>query len=248
MGPVHYRFKINKHSETVDDFTWAGDSHITVRKTRHANNPTLSDADPLKRLTEVVEHFYSECLFYGIHRLDDYKRCYRGLQRMKARRSIFYEWHALYSYAVAGKLLLGSTEPFLLRQEGTSQAAGPAYFLENHSNVFLLPDWSGQLYGMIDGLYLQCAEMGCKLDRAAFEELFRAAFRKHMLSWIEFRGLADKFRKFPGLYVWGRKLFAFYRGKGNPEIPAKELRANKSLSQAIRFLSRSNISQLNPIG
>ena len=236
LGPAHYRFKIHKDVRSADEIVFADNARVSFVRLSLPADPALEDVDPLKRLLTVVEKFYGAYIYYGIHRSDDYKRINRGLQEMGVRRVMFVEWYTNYSYAVAGKMLLGRTEPFLLRQDGTSQVAGVILPGENHSSVFLFRDWSSHLYGMIDDLYLWCADMGCRLDRPAFEERFRAAFRSHMLSWMEFRGLADRFSGFPRFYALGRKLFALYRRQAPAAIFRKELQNNRPLRQLLHFL------------
>lgn len=243
LCPVHFRFRIHKHAESVDDLVDAGNARVTLTRVQHVGNPALEQRNPVTRLVEVVENFYSALIYYGIHRSDEYSRINQRLQEMAVQRFLFIEWYTIYSYAVAGKVVLSSTEPFLLRQEDTSQGASSTYSVENHANISLLRDWSAQLYGLIDDLYLQCLRAGGILDRAEFEDCFRSAFRKHMLSFVEFRGLAERLRRFPRLFAWGRRLFALYRGQKALIISRGQVRRNNSLRRALHFLGEYRCPQ-----
>ena len=237
LGPAHYRFKIHKDVRSADEIVFADNARVSFVRLSLPADPALEDVDPLKRLLTVVEKFYGGSIWYGIHRSDDYKRINHGLQVMGVRRLLFIEWYTIYSYAVAGKMVLGRTKPCLLRQDGTSQVAGAMLPEETHSSVFLSRDWSSHLYGMIDDLYLWCADMGYKLDPATFEERFRVEFRKYMLRYIEFRGLADRFATFPTLYALGRQLFSLYWEPKRRSMSYREIEKSQALRRAKDFLS-----------
>jgi glycosyltransferase domain-containing protein len=236
--PSQYRFRIHKDAESIDNLVCADNARIAFTRLGHVVNQALEDPSPLTRLFSVVEKFCSTFIYYGIHRADDYKRINHGLLEMRVKRFIFMEWYTSYVYAIAGKLILDHSKPYLVRQEDTSQCASSIYSVENHANIFLLRDWSGALYAMIDDLYRQCVAMGYEVDREIFEEHFREAFRKDMLSWMEFRGLANKFKKFPKLYAIGRKVFAFYRGNQYLKIADAELKRNQDLYRVYCFLKQ----------
>jgi len=236
LGPPHCWFKVRKAVKSLNELVCIGNDRVKFTRDRPMAVPVLEDADPLKRLLHVVERVYSPVIYYGIHRSDDYKRINHGAERIGFQRRVFREWHTLYSYAIAGTMMLGRTEPFMLRQEDTSQSASEIQPIENLANIYLLPDWSQQLYGMMDDLYLRCVEMGSRLERSTFDECFRDAYRKQMVSWLEFRGLADRFRKFPNLYALGRSCFALYCGTKSSAISRTELVRNQALHQAVQFL------------
>ncbi len=247
LGPGQYRFKIHKDPGSIDNLACADDAKITFRRLRYVLDQGLEDSDPLKRMLTVAEKFYSAFIYYGIHRTDDYQRINRRLQEMGTKRSVVIEWFTNNSYAIAGKLILDRSDPFLVRQDDTSQGATSTYSVENSANIFLLRDWSGQLYAMIDNLYEQYAAMGYELDSETFEECFRDAFRKHMLSGMEFRKLADKFRKFPKLYAMGRIVFGIYRGRGDRNISNAELKNNLDLYRVLCFLKQYKHPQSSSI-
>ena len=236
LGPPHYWFKVYKDVESLNDLVNAGNARIKFTRDKPLVNSVLEEADPVKRLLTVVEFVYSPLIYYGIHRSEDYKRINHGAQSLGFHRRVFREWYTLYVYAIAGKMILGRTEPYMLRQQDTSQSASEINPVENLSNIYLLPDWSEQLYGMMGDLYLKCEGRGCAIERSEFERCFRDAFRKQMVSWLEFRGLAERFRKFPNLYACGRWLFAMYRGDSASRISHRELEENPSLHQAENFL------------
>ena len=240
LGPAHYRFKIHKKVQSVDELVFADNGRSTFVRLAFAKDEALEDVDPISRLLAVAERFYAAAIWYGIHPTVTYKRICRGLQEMRAQRLLFIEWYTIYSFAIAGKIILGRTEPFLLRQDDTGMRSGATLPGENHSSTFLFRDWSSQLFAMIDDLYDWSAELGCELDRATFEENFRVEFRKHMLRKLEFRGLADKFTRFPKMYSLGRELFALYRGIKNRELSRREIGNIQSLSRARDFISTSD--------
>lgn len=244
--PSQYRFRIQKDAGSIDELVSADEASVAFTKLPHVVHPALEDDNPFKRLFSVVEKFRSTFIYYGIHRSDEYRRINSGLLEMGVKRFIFMEWYTSYVYAAAGKMILDRSKPFLVRQEDTSQCASSIYSVENHTNIFLLRDWSGSLYAIIDRLYQQCTEMGYEMDRDAFEEHFREAFRKDMLSWMEFRGLANKFKKFPKLYAMGRKAFALYRGNQYLKISDAEVRNNQDLYEAFSFLKQYKPPRSSP--
>lgn len=245
LGPIHYWFKVCKDAKSLNDLVCADDAPVKFMLDKPLVNPALEDADPLKRLWTVVENVYSPLIYYGIHRSEDYRRINHGARSLRFQRRVFREWHTLYVYAIAGKMVLGRMEPFMLRQQDTSQSASEINSVENLANIYLLPDWSEQLYGMIGDLHQRCVSEGCSIERAEFEECFRDAFRKQMVSWLQFRGLAERFRRFNTLYACGRWLFALYRGENVSKVSRSDLEANPSLHQAADFIREYRLPQPN---
>jgi glycosyltransferase domain-containing protein len=237
LGPVHYWFKVRKNAKSLSDLACAGSAAVEYTRDKPMVDALLEDGDPLTRLFRVVESVYSPLIYYGIHRAADYRRINHGALNLGFRRRVFREWHTLYVYALSGKMILGRADrPFMLRQHDTSQSATEINPVENLANIYLLPDWSEQLYSMMGDLFHMCEEMNYGIPRHEFEERFRGAFRKQMLSWLQFRDLADRFRRFPRLYACGRWLFAVYRGETASAISARDIHANPILHRAANFI------------
>jgi len=237
LGPVHYWFKIRKDVKSSSELVGAGSAAVEYTRDKPTADALLEAGDPLTRLFRVVESVYSPLIYYGIHRTADYRRINHGAVNLGFRRRVFREWYTLYVYALSGEMVLGRADrPFMLRQHDTSQSATEINPIENLANIYLLPDWSEQLYGMMGDLFNLCEEMGCSIPRHEFEERFRGAFRKQMLSWLQFRDLAERFRRFPKLYACGRWLFALYRGEAASAISPRELQANPLLQKAAHFI------------
>jgi len=237
LGPLHYWFKIRKTVNSSSELTYAGSAPVEFTRDKPMVDVLLEDADPLTRLFRVVESVYSPLIYYGIHRAEDYRRINHGALGLGFRRRVFREWYTLYVYAICGKMKLsGPQRPFMLRQHDTSQSATEINPIENLANIYLLPDWSEQLYGMIGSLFHLCEQMGCDIRRDEFEDRFRIAFKKQMLSWLQFRDLADRFRRFPRVYACGRWLFALYRGEQAAAVSAGDIAKNHSLHQAANFI------------
>jgi hypothetical protein len=237
LGPVHHWFKIRKSVNSVGELVGAGSAPVDFTRDKPVVDLSLEHTDPLTRLFKVVENVYSPFIYYGIHRAKDYRRINHGAIALDFRRRVFREWYTLYVYAVAGKMVLGRPErPFMLRQHDTSQSSSEINPIENLTNIYLLPDWSEQLYRMMGDLFQLCEQAGCGMQREEFEERFRVAFKKQMLSWLQFRDLAGRFQKFPRLYSWGRWLFAVYRGENASAVSPGELSKNDSLRRAAAFI------------
>jgi glycosyltransferase domain-containing protein len=237
LGPLHYWFKIRKSADSLEKLVCADSAPVQFTRDKPVIDLLLEDANPLTRLFRVVENVYSPLIYYGIHRAEDYRRINHGALGLGFQRRVFREWYTLYVYAISGKMILGRpVRPFMLRQHDTSQSATEINPIENLANIYLLPDWSQQLYGMMGNLFEMCDQMGCCIQRQEFEERFRSAFRKQMLSWLQFRDFADRFQRFPTLYAWGRWLFAVYRGENESPISSKQLKENDSLRRAMQFI------------
>lgn len=236
VGSPHLRVAFLKRAESLDDLVYPDGASARFTSVAPVRDPALRSDDPLVRCLATVRRFYTAEFYYALHRTEDWQRLASALTRMPLRHISFYEWFLTYGFAVAGISNVAAGETFIVRQESTSTSATAAYAVERYDRIFLTREWSQQLYAMIDTLYGEGRRVGMTASSDEFEDSFLAAFQEFLLSWLQFRGVANRLGHVAWLYSIGRALFAAYRRKRHARVPERRLMTHPDIPRLLAFL------------
>ncbi len=240
VASPHLRLTIHRPSICTDDLVYAGGYPLKIKRLPEIKDGDLLDGSARVRLRAMIKHFYSGSVYYAIHLTEHVQEIFRNLRDMDFSQLLFHEWYVLYSHAIRGKMYLDYSAPYLMRQENTSQTAVPTYETENHGIITLMPEWSESLYKMIDRLYEEISgneDVGTKQD---FYTFFRSSFVEHMTSFMEFRGVANKLRKFPRTFKLSRFIYRKMYKRADilrsPRLSKFAIKKNPALAKLTQFL------------
>ena len=150
----HYRFKILNDSTDVNSKLYLNGCDIKFEMIAPLEKNNFFKNSTITRLTESIKIFPSDYFYYAIHKTNNLRYSSELTAKKEMENFFFWERFLTSSVAVVGNINCDkSFEPFVVRQDETSNTAIYLPETERLSDLRYSQKWKIQLTNFIDGLY-----------------------------------------------------------------------------------------------
>ncbi|MDA8902787.1 TIGR00180 family glycosyltransferase [Porticoccaceae bacterium] len=233
----HYRFKILNDSKDVDSKLYLNGFDIKFEILAPLKNNNFFKNSSITRLAESIKIFPSDYFYYAVHKTNNLRYSSQLTAQKKMENFFFWERFLTSSVAVVGNINCDkSFEPFVVRQDETSNSA--IYLSETEKLIDLRysPKWKIQLKNFIDGLY-EVHKFNDGPSIYGFKTRVRIYFEINIIVRILRGKISRVLIKYKKIHSFLNSLLLFRLGKNRSNINKSYFEKNSEIKKLITFLN-----------